>query len=372
MHDGGVNRIALLLLLAVCGGCRIAHAAATSIQSVPDPRTSGGWVSDVANILGSDQVQNFNQLFTELETETGAEVAMVTVQDVEGTPKEFATALFNHWRLGKAGANNGLLVLMVLGQRRLEMETGYGLEEILPDGWLGEMQARAMVPSFKRGAYGEGLAVGMMEVAARLRGNAAAVREGASAPFAEAPPMDDSSFPLWPLFGFGAPSAAFGLWRWRRKQRRTCPKCRILMPALDEQADDAFLVAGQRAEEQVGSVDHEVRKCGTCGFMRILSRRKFFSAYSKCGACDFTTLLTESTTLTRATTYSTGLKHVSESCKHCGYANSYTSVIPMIVESSSSGSSSGSSSFGGSNSSRSSSGSSGGGYSGGGGAGSSW
>ncbi|NLC57662.1 MAG: hypothetical protein GX774_12555, partial [Armatimonadetes bacterium] len=42
-------------------------------------------------------------------------------------PKQFATALFNRWGIGKKGKDNGVLVLLVMEARRVEVETGYGI-----------------------------------------------------------------------------------------------------------------------------------------------------------------------------------------------------------------------------------------------------
>lgn len=283
--------------------------------------------------------------------------------NVEGVPKDFATALFNHWGIGKAEANNGLLVLLVMDQRRLEMETGYGLEPLLPDGWLGTMQSQSMVPLFKQGKFGEGLLAGVAAVAHRLNQDPAAAREGVAVPFAEAPSEGNGGFPLWPVGAVGLSGAAVGGWFWRRKRQRTCPTCTTKMAALDEQADDEHLDAGQRMEEALGSMNHEVLRCGTCGFMRTLSHWKWLTRYGRCGACGYKTQLTHRTVLVPATTRSSGSMRVEEHCRHCLKRRTYTTIIPKVSSSSSSSRSSGS---------RSGGGSFGGGRSGGGGAGSSW
>ncbi|WP_199589752.1 TPM domain-containing protein [Lujinxingia litoralis] len=144
-------------------------ALALSVEEVPNPRHVNAWVTDHADILTPEQELELNTMLHELEHLTSVEVALVTLHSVDApTPKDFATRLFNYWGVGKEELNNGLLVLLVMDERRLEMETGYGLEGVLTDGWLATIQAEHMVPHFKEGQFGIGLTSGLAEIYRRL------------------------------------------------------------------------------------------------------------------------------------------------------------------------------------------------------------
>ncbi|MCA9622634.1 MAG: hypothetical protein KC731_26620 [Myxococcales bacterium] len=159
--------------------------------------------------------------------------------------------------------------------------------------------------------------------------------------------------------------AVGGAGAWHHRRQRTCPQCAIRMEMIPDEEDDVKLDAGQRTEEAIGSVDYQLFFCRQCGFNRVIENGKWFSGYSRCGGCGYKTSRTTSTTISAATTTSTGLEEVSTSCEHCGASSTHTRVIPMISPPSDNSSSS-SSSFGGGSDSF------GGGSSGGGGAGSSW
>ncbi len=371
-----------LLLLSV------AQALAVGPTDVPNPRADGGWVVDLADVLDEAAEARLNATITALEAETTVELAVVTVDDTELTPKEFTTALFNQWGIGKAGADNGLLTVMVIGQRRLEMETGYGLEPILSDSWLGTMQAEAMVPHFKTEDYGAGLEAGIDASAARIREYALEARLGR-----KARDMEREDWPEAPGTAYGdniprdeilAGSAGIaglglfgGLFLIVRRRRRTCPECAVYMPKLSEAEDDEHLDAGQRTEEEIGSVDWQVHACPTCEHTRTFRSASWFSGYSRCPKCKNKTRSSSRTTIRSATYSSSGKARVTETCAHCSYHSSRTVTIPRKQrpkKSSSSSSSSWSSSSSSSSwsSSSSSSSSFGGGSSGGGGAGSSW
>ncbi|HMU84863.1 MAG TPA: TPM domain-containing protein, partial [Leptospiraceae bacterium] len=122
-----------LLLLVFVSTSTFADELADRIAAVPNPRTTGGWVSDPSQVLAT-RTDAINHLISDHEKETTDEIAVVVLPSIgQLVPKEFATALFNSWKIGKAKKNNGVLVLHILDQRRIEIETGYGQEGALPD-----------------------------------------------------------------------------------------------------------------------------------------------------------------------------------------------------------------------------------------------
>ncbi len=153
-----------------------------SVAEVPDPRP-GGHVSDQAHVLDAPAAARLDALAAELEATRGIQLAVVTVDDTPAGSKPFATELFNTWRLGRARANNGVLVLLVMGKRRVEVETGTGIEAALPAGWLADMQKDAMVPRFKSKDFAGGLAAGVQAIADHLR--AAGGESDSTAPVGE-------------------------------------------------------------------------------------------------------------------------------------------------------------------------------------------
>jgi uncharacterized membrane protein YgcG len=128
-----------------------------------------GRVNDFAQVLDASTTARLNALVAEVEQRTTAEIAVVVVPTTTPmTPKEYVTALFNHWGVGKRGSDNGVMVLLAIDERRVEIETGYGVESILPDGQAGEIIRTAMLPTLAHDRWGEGLVAGTQRVAQRL------------------------------------------------------------------------------------------------------------------------------------------------------------------------------------------------------------
>jgi len=355
------------ILFALC-----APAAATSIDEVANPRQHhNGWVTDAAGVIPPAVEAQIEQRIQSLNGELGAEIAVVTLQQVDTTPKEFATGLFNRWRIGGRENSAGMLVLLVVGDRRVEMETGYGLEPVLPDSWLGEMQRRVMVPQFKEGDYALGLDLGLGEVAARLRRSPTEVREGTRGEIsvgAQGPSPVGAALGVG-LGGLALGGVGLGGALMVRRRRRRCPDCKVQMPMLDEVADNEHLHPGQRTEEEIGSVDHLVHACPQCDNTRAFESRRWLSGYTRCPQCRNRTRSTRRTTIRHATQTRGGTVRIEEECAHCTYDRTYRRSTPRIRvrsrgRSGGFGGGGGGGSFGG--------GSFGGGSSGGGGAGSSW
>ena len=141
-------------------------AIALRVEEVPNPRQSGGWVTDMTNTLSPETEAQLNQMISDLEAKNGSEIAVVTVPETSpsATPKEFATTLFNYWHIGKADKNNGVLFLISTGDRRVEIETGYGIASILPDAQVRNIINQEITPKFKQGDFDGGTLVGTQKI----------------------------------------------------------------------------------------------------------------------------------------------------------------------------------------------------------------
>ena len=140
-------------------------------QEVPNPKiSSGGWVSDLAEILSPTTENELNQIIDRLEALNHSEMAIVTVSETSDglSPKAFATELFNYWGIGKKGEDNGVLLLIAVKDRRVEIETGYGLPEILPDIKVQQIIDTTILPNFKEGNFALGTVEGTKSIAILL------------------------------------------------------------------------------------------------------------------------------------------------------------------------------------------------------------
>ena len=157
----------LLALLPILPG------AAISVADVPKPsQVNRAWVVDMADMLSPASEAEIDRMVTALEAVNGTELAVVTVLDTQAaaSPKAFATELFNTWGIGKAGTDNGVLFLVSKGDRRTEVETGYGVEGALSDAKIGSILENHVTPQFKAGNFDAGILAGTAAMVSSLKG----------------------------------------------------------------------------------------------------------------------------------------------------------------------------------------------------------
>ena len=116
-----------------------------------------GYVSDFAHVVDPQSKAALEQYAGRVEQVTGAQMALVTLRTLEGEPiDDVANTMYRDWGVGQKGKNEGILLLLVVGDRRSRLEVGYGLEPILPDGFDGSV-LRDMRPALRQGQYGEAM-----------------------------------------------------------------------------------------------------------------------------------------------------------------------------------------------------------------------
>ncbi|TGE22497.1 TPM domain-containing protein [Hymenobacter aquaticus] len=132
-----------------------AAAQDSYLTTIPDPKTLGeGYVSDPDHLLQPGTAQELNAVLRPLDQSGRAHIDVVLTRSIgQEVPKTAATALFNRWKIGSKDQNNGLLLLLVDDQHRVEFETGYGLEADVPDVVCFRIQQRYMVPYLRQGQY---------------------------------------------------------------------------------------------------------------------------------------------------------------------------------------------------------------------------
>ncbi|MBW3004403.1 TPM domain-containing protein [Candidatus Woesearchaeota archaeon] len=128
-----------------------------------------GYVTDNANILGEYGPQ-IEKLCEAIEKNTTAEVAVLTIESLEGQPlEEYSLAVARNWGIGKEEKNNGLLLLISVQDRKYRFETGYGLEGVLPDAKTGRIGRQILTPAFRLEEYGRGVYEALSDIKGLLQ-----------------------------------------------------------------------------------------------------------------------------------------------------------------------------------------------------------
>jgi uncharacterized protein len=345
---------------------------AITIPEVPNPRqVNGTWVTDMAGILDAPTEAKLNSIISQLERQNGTEIAVVTVPETapSASPKEFATTLFNYWGIGKKGKNNGVLFLISKGDRRVEIETGYGIQAILPNAQVGNIIDTQILPRFKQGDFKGGTLAGTKALIVALDASPSSSASKSPATTRMPSPTPEKSLVtqpsslseeqtqtdvpwLLPVGGSGLVLVLIGIAVSRSRrvfvkpEGRTrvngsnrpiyCADCKKRMEKVEVSTIESNLTQPEKVAQRIGSVKFERWKCPTCsqqltgsGFHLIawvLNPDRF----SECPTCQELTVTRTQKTLKQPTQYSSGRRLITDSCLCCSYRKEKEEKIPRL------------------------------------------
>jgi len=144
-----INRVLAWLTLMLVG---IQLAAA----QMPVPE-AGHRVTDLAQVLNVADTESLASQLASLEARTRAQVGILIVPTLQQEPIDaFSQRVFNSWRLGRAGINDGVLMVLSVQDRKVRIHVGRGLEGTFPQSVVTRIIREHMGPAFREKQYTTG------------------------------------------------------------------------------------------------------------------------------------------------------------------------------------------------------------------------
>ena len=342
------------------------------------------YVADPSGIVSVEAKESANTALWNLRQHTGVEAVIVVVPNTgDYTEEEFATELFTEWGIGKRDKDNGVLILIVPGQRAARIATGYGVEGVIPDISARKMIQRSIVPYMKNNDIDGAVTAIASDISNVLSDPVAAeeLKSSKRESWEESSESDITAediinfvvviiFMVF-LFSFGKYiydskrfgkqdryrqalgwhkekstyislailSAGLGLIPFMLMQRKykrarnrpmECPACKSLMHKLNEEEDNYYLNAAQDLEEKLDTVDYDVWLCDKCGTIEKYPFRTNQLKYEECPNCHTIAMsLIRDHTVVPATSKSTGIGEKIYECKYCNKRTTRRYQIPQ-------------------------------------------
>ncbi len=377
------TRVTILLIilstaLSVCGEKVWTPADMPNVQIADRSQ----YVSDPDNLLSPSTKAEVNKRLFALRQQTTAEVVVALPPDIGDMPiEEWSEKLFTLWGIGKKDKDNGLLLVIAPEQRKARIQTGYGVEGVLPDIACKNIIGQEIVPAMREGDIDAAvngatqmIASAMTDpaVAEELRSDDADNYEGAMQTISSETIMGFVRIVTWCVFlfslfcfcrdlynarkldnyakamlwrghlptyfwcsllSFGSGLIffilAFWFYRSIRTKKRICPTCGAKMHRLNEEEDNALLTPSQDFEEKLKTVDYDVWECPSCGTVERLPFKAKQMKYTPCPSCGTVAMCLSGTrTVKPATTRSAGTGVKVYECKFCHHKEEHPYVIP--------------------------------------------
>lgn len=140
-----------------------------AIPEKPQQQTS---VYDYINLLPAAQRKALEQKLLRYSDSTSTQIVVAIIATTGGENINFLGAQWGQqWGIGQAGKDNGVLILLAKDDRRIAINTGYGVESSLTDLKSKRIIETVILPEFKKGAYYRGLDQGVTAIFQVLQGS---------------------------------------------------------------------------------------------------------------------------------------------------------------------------------------------------------
>ncbi len=135
------------------------------------PAQPKGLVSDFTNTLTPSEVNALENKLLAFEDSTSTQIAVVLVQNTDGYDiADYAVRLAQQWGVGQKEYNNGIILLIAIGDRAVTIQTGYGVEGALPDAIAYRIIEDDITPAFRLGDYYTGINEATSSIIAYVKG----------------------------------------------------------------------------------------------------------------------------------------------------------------------------------------------------------
>ncbi len=373
----------LFILTIFVSNVILSFGATYTVETVPNVhiQNKNHFISDPDDYVSAEVQTKADNMMRALMDSTSVEPAFVVIESAGNVDIEtFSQELFSEWGIGKADRDNGVLVIIIMDQRKARIHTGYGVEGVLPDISAKNIINMDIVPYMKKGDIDGAVEATTNrlyqvftnpDVANEVKSNQPNDAKQSSAHeietilliivviafaagfiffcrtlFSLPKKTNYQKVELlrknqWKLALFAFLSLftgaifyiiAYVLTKYYRNKPVKCDFCGSKMRKLSEEEDNSYLTESQNIEEEINSVDYDVWLCPKCNATEIFPFESKISSFDKCPICHTkaSTLLYEK--IQRQPTVSTvGIGVKVYGCKFCGNRHEVRYEIPKIA-----------------------------------------
>lgn len=136
------------------------------------PASPARHVSDTAGVLSAATVEQLNVQLEAFERESSSQVVVYLASSLPANAAldDYVNRIFQSWKIGQRGKDNGVLLAVFVNDRRMRIEVGYGLEGALPDALCGRIIQNEIAPRFRTQDYEGGIVAGVNAILAATKG----------------------------------------------------------------------------------------------------------------------------------------------------------------------------------------------------------
>jgi uncharacterized protein len=163
-RDCSIHRVAVALLFVLT-------ASSSRAAEVIPPKPSA-YFNDYAGVVSKGSADRFNEQLAQFERDTSNQVVVAVFPKMQSDSDvaDYTYRVKDSWKVGQKGLNNGAVLFVFIQDRKIHIQTGYGLEGALPDATCFDITEYQIKPHFRDNDYEGGLAAGIDSILKAIRG----------------------------------------------------------------------------------------------------------------------------------------------------------------------------------------------------------
>src|ERR1700740_2696340 len=141
-----ITEILIPVLLLAGLGPFLVNAMAVNVPAKP-----AHYFNDYASLIDRQTAQILDQRLEDFERQTSNQILVVIYPSLpaDAAIEDYTQDAFRAWKPGQQGRNNGAILFMFVKDRKLRIQTGYGLEGALPDAICKRIISDQIAPRFR-------------------------------------------------------------------------------------------------------------------------------------------------------------------------------------------------------------------------------
>ena len=156
-------KLSTCLFRIVLYACLFLHGTFLFALDVPPLK---GPVNDYAQLFTESELQKLNTFLYSIDQNNALQIAVLTVPSLQGESiEDYSIRVAEQWKIGEKGKDNGVILVIAAQDRKLRIEVGYGLEELLTDAKSSKIIRSVIAPQFQKHEYGAGVLLGIKSIA---------------------------------------------------------------------------------------------------------------------------------------------------------------------------------------------------------------
>lgn len=159
------RRVLLGIVFALAATAPVRAQAPASVPPLTSP------VIDTTGALSAGEIAQLERQALALQQRSGSQLQILIVSTARPESiEDYAQRVFDTWALGRKGVDDGVLLVIAQDDREVRIQTGSGLEDVIPDGTAGRIIQEYLVPKFRRGDMAGGLNDATLVIASLMNG----------------------------------------------------------------------------------------------------------------------------------------------------------------------------------------------------------